>query len=146
MISFTKSIHIDRPQEEVFDYLSDPSNDSEWRSSAVSSEWITEGPPGVGSQLKSVDRMLGREMESTSEITAWDPPHKLGQKAMGGPVPFEFTVTLEPHGDATHVTIDGQAEIGGFFKIAEGLAGKQFEKQIETDIAGLKRVLEGGEA
>lgn len=144
MISFSKNIHIDRTQQEVFDYLSDPSNDSKWRSSAVSSEWISDGPPGVGSKLKSVDRMLGREMESTIEITAWDPPKSFAQKALGGPVPFEFTVTLEPHGDGTHVTIDGQAEIGGFFKIAEGLAGKQFENQIEDDIAGLKRALEGG--
>ncbi len=144
MISFSKSIHIDRPQQEIFDYLTDPSNDAKWRSSAVSSEWVSEDPPGVGSKLKSVDRMLGREMESTIEITAWDPPKKFGQKALGGPVPFEFTVRLAPHGDGTHVTIDGQAEIGGFFKIAEGLAGKQFENQVENDIASLKRALEGG--
>jgi hypothetical protein len=39
----------------------------------------------------------------------------------------------------------GQAEMGGFFKIAEGLAGRQLEKQIEKDLAGLKRALEGGE-
>lgn len=35
------------------------------------------------------------------------------------------------------MTISGQAEIGGFFKLAEGLAGKQLEKQMEADAAAL---------
>ena len=37
-----------------------------------------------------------------------------------------------------------QAELGGFFKLAEGLVGKQIEKQMETDSAKLKKLLEAG--
>lgn len=144
MISFTKSYHIERPQQEVFDFMADPANDTKWRDSAVSAEWDSEGPIKVGSRLKSVDRMMGRNIESSSEVTAYDPPHKYAQKTLGGPVPFEFTITLEPDGTGTKVTMAGQAEVGGFFKLAEGLVGKQFEKQIDTDFQGLKRVLEGG--
>jgi carbon monoxide dehydrogenase subunit G len=146
MINFSTTIHIERPQQEIFDFMADPTNDTEWRDSAVSSEWVGEGPAGVGSKLKSVDRLLGRKIESTSEVTVWDPPRQYGQKSIGGPVPFALTVTLDPAGSGTQVTIEGQAEIGGFFKLAEGLAGKQLKKQIETDFAGLKRVLEAGQA
>jgi carbon monoxide dehydrogenase subunit G len=89
--------------------------------------------------------MLGREIESTSEVTAYDPPNTYGQKTLGGPVPFEFTVTFETEDGGTKVTMDGQAEAGGFFKLAEGLVRKQLEKQIETDFDGLKRVLESGQ-
>ncbi len=42
--------------------------------------------------------------------------------------------------------MDGQAEFGGFFKMAEGLVGKQLEKQLDTDFNGLKRALEEGQA
>jgi hypothetical protein len=35
-------------------------------------------------------------------------------------------------------------EIGGFFKMAEGLVGKQAEKQTEADLEVLKRLLESG--
>lgn len=145
MIKFSKSIYIERPPEEVFEFSADPSNAPEWRDSAVSGQWLSEGPIGAGSKFKSVDRLLGREIESTSEITAWDPPRSYGQKAMDGPVPFEMTVRLEPKTGGTQVTLDGQAEVGGFFKIAEGLAGRQLQKQIESDLAGLKRALEEGQ-
>jgi carbon monoxide dehydrogenase subunit G len=144
MITFEKTIFINRPQQEIFEFLSNPANDPKWRDSAVSAEWVSEGPAGVGSKLKSVDKLLGRQIESTSEITAWDPPNKYGQKTLGGPVPFAFTITLEAQGDGTQLTMNSQAELGGFFKMAEGLVGKQLEKQIETDFNGLKRVLEEG--
>ena len=144
MFTFSKSFIIDRQQQEVFEFITDPANDTKWRDSAVSSEWLTDGPVNVGSQLKSVDKMLGRKIESTSEITGWDPPNKYGQKTIGGPVPFEFTITFEPKGSSTQLTMEGKAEVGGFFKMAEGLVGKQLEKQIETDFNGLKRLLEKG--
>lgn len=144
MFKFKKSYFIERPQQQVFDFATDPSNDTKWRESAVSAEWASEGPPGVGSKLRSVDKLMGREMKSTSVITAWDPPNVFGQKAEGGPVPFEMTIKLASEGSGTRLDVEGQAEIGGFFKIAEGLAGKQLEKQLDTDFNGLKRVLEGG--
>jgi carbon monoxide dehydrogenase subunit G len=142
MFTFEKSIFINRPPQEVWDFMSDPANDTEWRDSAVSSEWASEGPPGVGSTLSSVDKLLGRKMESTSEITAWDPPNRYGQKADSGPFPFELTVKFEAKDEGTQLTLSGNGEPGGFFKIAEGLVRKQLEKQFDTDLNGLKRVLE----
>jgi hypothetical protein len=38
---------------------------------------------------------------------------------------------------------NGQTEIAGFFKLAEGMAEKQFEKQMDEDAQTLKKVLEG---
>jgi carbon monoxide dehydrogenase subunit G len=143
MYQFEKTIDIDRPQQEVFDFLSDLSNDTKWRDSAVSSELQSEGPMGVGSKIHSVDKIMGRKIESTAEISVWDPPNRYGQKTLGGPVPFEFTIQLRPEGEGTHLTMQGQAEMGGFFKMAEGLVGRQLEKQLDTDLQGLKRVLEG---
>lgn len=143
MIKFEKSLYIERPQQEVFDYITNPANDPKWRDSAISSAWTTNGPPGVGSILRSKDKFLGREMESTIEITAWKPPHSVGQKAIDSPVPYEINFHLEPEESGTRLTMTGQAELGGFFKIAEGLAGKQMEKQMEADFKNLKKVMEG---
>ena len=146
MIKFEKSYYIDRPKQEVFDFVTDPANDTKWRDSASSAEWVSESPVGVGSTQRSVDKFLGRKLESTTEITAWDPPNKYGQKSLSGPVPMEFTITFESEGSGTQLTINGQVEFGGFFKMAEGLVGKQLEKQLDTDFNGLKRVLEEGQA
>lgn len=146
MVNLTKSVHVERPQQEVFEFLADPANDPSWRDSAISAEWMTEGPVAIGSRLKSVDKFMGREIESTSEVTAYDPPNEYGQKSIGGPISFEFKMRLEPDGSGTKVTMAATAEVGGFFKLAEGLVRKQFEKQIASDFEGLKRALEGSQA
>ena len=41
---------------------------------------------------------------------------------------------------------DFQGEIGGFFKLSEGLAIKQVQKQVETDGKALKMLLEANSA
>ena len=81
-------------------------------------------------------------MESTAEITAWDPPNLYGQKSIDSPFPFEFTMKLEPKENGTDLTMSGSAEPGGFFKLAEGLLRKQLEKQFSTDLKGLKLAME----
>jgi carbon monoxide dehydrogenase subunit G len=146
MIKFEKRYYIDRPKQEVFDFVTDPANDTKWRDSASSAEWISEGPVGVGSTQRSVDKFLGRKIELTTEVTAWDPPNKYGLKTLSGPVPTESTITFESEGSGTQLMINGQVEFGGFFKMTEGLIGKQVEKQLDTDFNGLKRVLEEGQA
>ncbi len=144
MYTFEKNIFINMPQQEIFDYLTDPANEQKWRKSSISAEWTSEGPIGVGSTQHSVDKFIGRKMESDSEVTVWDPPNEFGWKSVGGPVPFELSLKFTPEGDGTQVNFSGQAELGGFFKLAEGLAGKQMEKQIEGDFNNLKKVLESG--
>jgi hypothetical protein len=65
-------------------------------------------------------------------------------KVTSGPVPAEFTNTLEAQGDGTLLTFGSQAELGGFFKLAEGLIGKQLEKQVDSDLSALKLFMEEG--
>ncbi len=138
------SVSIDRTQEDVFDYAADPANDAQWQSSVQSSDWASQPPHGVGSTQNSVIRFLGRNIESTVEITAWDRPHKYGFKVIEGPVPFQGVVEFATSGEwGTELTMDIEAEFGGFFKLAEGLVGKQLEKTLDTDFNALKLVLEG---
>ncbi len=145
MITWENSIFINRPQQEVWDFVSNPANDTQWRSSLESAEWTSEGPPGVGSTLREGGKILGRKVEGTTEITAWDPPNEYGRKSASGPFPFEGTMKLEPKEDGTQLTVRGTAEVGGFFKIAEGLLAKQMKKELDTDLPALKLLLEAGE-
>ncbi len=146
MFTYEKSIFIDRPQQEVWDFVSNPLNDPQWRSSLESAEWTSEGPPGVGSTQRTVARFLGRKLDATGEVTIWDPPHKIGLIVVSGPVPWESTMKLEPKENGTQLTVSGQGELGGFFKMAEGLVGKQAKKTADTEYDALKLLLETGQA
>ncbi len=144
MITFETSIFINRPQQEVFDYVSEPANNTQWQSTIESSEWTSEGPIAVGSTLHVVTRFLGRKIESTSELTVWDSPNQFSIKTASGPIPFEGTNRFESKENGTQVTVSGKAEPGGFFKLTGGLFAKQLQKQIETDLSALKLILESG--
>lgn len=142
MAEFTVTTFIDRSPKEVFDYATNPANSSKWQSSTVSSEWSSDGPVGVGSTIHSVGRMLGRDMEMDTEITAWDPPNLWGMKGSSGPMKFENTNKFEAKDGGTLLVQNFQGEVGGFFKVAESLAINQLQKMVETDGKALKTLLE----
>jgi carbon monoxide dehydrogenase subunit G len=144
MLEIEKSIHISRPLQEVFEFVSDPANDAKWQGSTESAKWTSEGPPGMGSTIRQVGRFMGRDMSGTGEVTSWDPPNQLGVKSLTGPVPFESTTTFESKDNGTLITVKAQAEPGGFFRLAEGLLRRQVHKQFDEDFQSLKRLLEAG--
>jgi len=144
MFKFEKSVFINRPQQEVFDFVTNLNNDSKWQSGIESVERTSDGPIGVGSTWGYKLKFMGREIEADIELTSYDPPNQASVKSIGGPVPFENTYTFESKDGGTQMTLNGQAEIGGFFKMAEGLVGKQMEKQMDADGAALKKLLEAG--
>ena len=145
MIKARKTFVINRSPQDVFDYVTDPANDANWQGSTESTQWISEPPHGVGSRQVQVIRFLGRRIESTMEYTHWDRPSVLGFKVVEGPLPFQGLLGLEPSGEgATELTVDFEGEVGGFFKIAEGMVGKQLEKQMDADFNALKLWMEEG--
>ena len=110
MINFDYQFTVNASPQEVFDLFTDPTKGTEWRESAVSAEWTSEPPHGVGSTIKSLDKLLGREVASTQEVTAWDPPNQYGVKGASGPMSFEMTVALEAHDNGTKATMTVAAE------------------------------------
>jgi uncharacterized membrane protein len=144
MFKYEKSVLINCPQQEVFDFVTNLSNDIKWQASIESVRQISDGHTGVGSTFRYESKLLGRKSETEIQLTSYDPPNGASVKALNGPIPFENTYRFETQDGGTLVTFMGWAEIGGFFKIAEGLAAKQIEKQLETDAAALKKLLEAG--
>ena len=142
MNTFTVTTFINCPVQEVFDFTKDPANAAQWISGTECAEWASTGPVGVGSILHQVGKFLGREIDSNAEITQWDPPSVWGQKTSSGPIKFENTNKYESKDGGTLLVQSFAAEVGGFFKVAEGLAIKQMQKQVESDGQRLKKLLE----
>ncbi len=69
MLEYELSIYIDRPVEEVFEYVTNPKNIPQWATYIQQASQTPAGPIGVGSQIKHVIR--GREV--TWEVTAYEP-------------------------------------------------------------------------
>jgi carbon monoxide dehydrogenase subunit G len=145
MYEFKGSVYINRPTQDVFDVIIDPAKQPLWQNSLESAEWTSNGPVGVGSTQKAVAKFLGRKIETELQVTDWEPPHRFSVKGLNGPYPFEITNTLEPQGEGTLLTYSSRAEFGGFFKLAEGLVGKQIKKQVDASNESLKLLMEANQ-
>ena len=88
MIKLEHSIVINRPVEEVYDFVTDVEKASQWRSGVVESKKISD-EPAVGATASEVMQFLGRRMETTYEITEYEPNRKFGFKVISGPVPMD---------------------------------------------------------
>lgn len=146
MGKFTISVFINRSQQDVFDFLSDPANLSKWNSNFAAAEWTFNDTPGLGSTYKVLAKMSGGKNEGLFEITQWDPPHRYGYKSISGlPFPIESiesAVTLVPTENGTQLTFESQFGLARVLKFAEGMLKKLAEKGDGENFDTAKRLLE----
>jgi uncharacterized protein YndB with AHSA1/START domain len=137
---FKHSVLIERPIEEVFAFLHDPANDPVWQTSLVESK--LSGPMGLGATLTEVRRFLGRQAELTFEITEYEPPTRSSMRAISGPVPMTAGYILEPAEGGTQVTMVGETDAHGFFRLAEPVFARMASRELEANAGHLKDLLE----
>ena len=142
MANFDMTLFIDRPPQEVFDYITNPDNDKMWQETVISSEWITPEPAGVGSKKQVELRFLGRNMTGTAEYTAWDPPGMYQFMSDDSPFALVGTTRFEPKDDGTQLTLEATIDTSGLLKLALGFVARRAEKQDITNFNNLKRILE----
>lgn len=142
MLKINYSVVIERPQSEVFAYVTDIENMAVW-SSEVEKAWKTsEGPMGKGTTFSSVAKVLGREIENTIEVTEYEPNKKWSLRPTSGPVSGDIEFHFEPAAGGTKFSVDLDADAGGFFKLGEPLVNRMLQRQYETNGATLKDILE----
>ncbi len=144
MIAHT--IEIDRRPEDVFEYLDQVERHGEWQRQIVSTKVQTDGPVGVGTRVREIRRIGGRELDASYEITEHDPPRKTSFRGVVGPVRPVGTVTVEPAGDGSTTRVSIQFDLvgHGIGKLIAPLARMQARKSIVENQERLKAKLEGG--
>jgi uncharacterized membrane protein len=142
VIRFELGVVIDRPVEKVFAYLTDVRNLPDWQASAEEAGWEGDGAVGVGSRMRERRLFMGRTIESTLEVTAFEPDRLFELEAAGGPIPLRVRHELEPADGSTRVRVAAEGKPGGLFKLAERMVAKQAERQFTRDFERLKEILE----
>ena len=132
------SLEIARPPSEVFSYLIDLASIPAWQSTVV--EARSEQPLAAGVTWQEVRRFMGRTVEGTMKVTAFEPDRRFAAASVGGPLPVHFSWELEPSAAGTRVTFSGEA--AGSFGLAGALVARTAKKQVQADLATAKRLLE----
>ena len=144
-----KSIWINRPLEEVFDFHADHANRATWHEHVHSSEMITPPPVGLGSRFEIDAITARRPTPMTIEITAFDRPHAYTYRSKAAYRTASAIAITDSHqtftaenggtrfGVRAELHFRGPARLFGWFIVKFWL-----ERHIETAVRELKEELE----
>ena len=142
MTRIEKSIVIDRPVEEVFEFTHDARNDPVWQPTISETRQDPEGPMRVGTKVTETRHFLGRRIETTFEVTEYEPNRGSSIRSTSGPIPVTGSYALEPLDGRTRFTMTLETEAHGFFKLAEPVFARMARREVESNLGHLKDVLE----
>lgn len=142
MINLISSALIDRPVQQVFDFVSTPENDFHWQAGTLATARLPQGSGIVQTLFRRIGHLMGRRNLGTFEIVEFEPDKKYGFKSLSGPVRSSTSYTLENVNGRTRIDISIQASVPHFFHITEKLLWKTMKIQLEEDVMRLKTILE----
>lgn len=142
MMKIEHSVVIDRPIEEVFAYLTRPENTPKWQSGMLESRQTSEGAMGVGTIFTEVRQMMGRPMDQTMEVTAYEPNKKWSFKSIKATVPHEAHLAFESVEGGTRINLTSLGRPKGLLRLAAPIINRQLKKEFVADFENLKRLLE----
>ena len=82
-----ESIEINRPLQEVFNYVSDVGNYPTWMAHALEVRKDTAGPPQQSVRFTLAIKSVGRRFETPYERTSYEVNRRYTDRAVGGPIP-----------------------------------------------------------
>jgi uncharacterized protein YndB with AHSA1/START domain len=141
------SVTIQRPVEDVFRVLTDPTMAPRWAPSSIKGELLTPGPPGVGTRRRAVVKgLFGRTMESVMEVTELEPDRALALRLIsaswGGTGRTKYVLT--PVDGGTRVDWRWEMEPGGILKPFARPFMAVFQRTFQRDVDNLKSMMESG--
>jgi uncharacterized protein YndB with AHSA1/START domain len=135
------NVTINRPVEEVFDFLADGTTNTQWRSGVLD---ITKASgDGAGAIYRqTLKGPGGRKVQGDYRVTRFDRPTRLDFEVIAGPARPTGSYKLRPEAPtSTSLTFTLDLEPRGFAKLMGPMIDRQMQKEVAA-VTELKRVLE----
>ena len=139
MIEATATALIDRPLDEVFDYLADSRNEPQWLPGAEQVEKTSEGPVGLGTTFVGTYARAGR-VELT--LVTFERPRAVTFRARAKIVDFDDAVELSAEHGKTRLNARMTAQPRGLMRLLSPLMAKTLRRQFTENWTHLKATLE----
>ena len=145
MIKVTVSIRINRPPEDVFDYVSDVTNSPSWNTDVLDVTKTSEGAIGAGSNFHLRMKPAMGNSEADLTITEFKPKTELVRAIRFGRMSSTHTSQFVGDGEATIYTEEIEVSMGGgLMGLLEPLFKGLVRKRNTGVLENLKRNLEQG--
>lgn len=140
-----ESVIIQAEPASVFDFLVDGENLPGWDSSVISCKRVGPLPIEVGSRFRGVSRIMGKQLEWTTEVVELIPGVRAVSRSVEGSL--TFTASYEVAGSYAGTTVRyllvADSGLGGAFgSVMEPLVAKAQGKVVRGNLARLAAQLE----
>jgi hypothetical protein len=142
MVKGQLRVLVDRPAEEVFDFLADIRNEVAWNPRVLGIEKATTGPIGPGTTFEG--RYRGLEVLRT-ELTEYQRPRRLSFRSDGPRMRIAGTYVLAPAVGGTEIALEAELAPRGVFALIAPLMGPVIRRQNAAAAVRLRRALEAGD-
>jgi uncharacterized membrane protein len=139
-------IIVNRPLEEVFNYMDDIENEHEWQ--PYPRKWEQSPDPhqtGVGTIRRYDNRYMGRSFSNEYEVVVYEPMEKvMYMSTPQAAVQAEGATLWEPANGGTKVTFLFKPQMGDFWGfVPKAIAQRIYMGTLSNNMRRLKDVLEG---
>jgi carbon monoxide dehydrogenase subunit G len=142
MAGFKRSVTINKPIEEVFDFATDPANAAKLLPGVTSIKMLTEGGMKAGAKFKETRGIKGKERSAIIEITEHKRPevHAASAAMMGMRATYTFRFFADPAG--TRVDMDADVQGNFLWWLFLGMMARMMEKEDGAYLDRLKAAME----
>jgi uncharacterized membrane protein len=147
MLRYDASITIDRPVEEVFEYMQDIDREREWQPNLQEAEQSPEGEPSVGTRRRYVSEFIGKRFENVYVNTIYESNRRVAyESAPESDTQAEGEIIWEAVDNGTRVTMRVAVQVGGLLRfVPKALIVSLGTKELEGSLARVKMRLESSD-
>ncbi len=142
MIRIETIVVINRPIDEIFEFVSDVGNNPLWQSSVIEGRQTSAGPLGVGTTIITISRYLGLRIKSDWMVVEYEPNKKYVAKSLSGRGQAKGTWAFEPVANGTRVDLVAEMGLSGLLRIVEPMLKIIAQRETDKEFAALKELLE----
>ena len=146
MLHYKTSVNINRPVDQVFEYVTHIENSSQWGDAVVDAWQETDGPMGVGTIVTEKVKMGPVFSELSWEITAFE-PNKLctfeGDSELGKSQTAYIFETAE---SGTRLTVEVNTQLSGIYRYLRPFIQFTHKRNRKNSLMGIKKILEHGDS
>ena len=118
MIDVRSERVIERPVDEVFDFMGDLDKLPQWLEGCRRAWPVSGDPRAAGSRVAHEDEFMGRTFETQFDVIEWEPNERMVFEAISGPMRGRSEESFFEEAGGTVVEIHVTGELSGPLKAA----------------------------
>lgn len=142
MITITHEETINRPVEEVFAFIADPTNDPRWCPPVLEAEQVTGNGPEKGARFRQIVKPGPKKLTNSMEITAYQPNRRIAWQGSNEMLEFHGWYEVEADNGGARVAMTSRLEARGIFRLLEPFLGRASRSVAVEEFKNLKQLLE----